>query len=72
MIQSLIIGIGLTLALVLVWTFVQYQWKNTFREEYLDDDVLADRRSCSNCGCNAICERKKEEQGKNFYKAETD
>ncbi len=62
MLQSLIVGIGLTVALVVVWTLIQAQWKNTFREEYLQEDVLAGRRSCSNCGCTTLCERKKEEE----------
>lgn len=74
MIQSLIIGIGLTLALVLVWTLVQTFWKKAFREEYLDDDVLAGRRSCSSCGCTSICERKEEERSevKKVYQTEND
>lgn len=64
MIQSLAIGIGLTLGLVLLWTLVQASWKNVFREEYPEEDVLAGRRSCSNCGCTSICMRKEEELGK--------
>jgi len=60
MIQSLMVGIGLTVALVLVWALVQAHWKNAFHEEYSGDDVLAGRRSCSNCGCTTICERKKD------------
>nr|WP_297789606.1 hypothetical protein [uncultured Allomuricauda sp.] len=58
MIKSLIIGIGLTVTIVLAWAFVQTLWKKTFREEYSEDDVLAGRRSCSNCGCTGFCERK--------------
>ena len=60
MLQSLLIGIGLTVALVVVWTLIQAQWKNTFREEYLQEDVLAGRRSCSNCGCTTQCALKQE------------
>ena len=60
MLESLFIGIGLTVALVVVWTLIQAQWKNTFREEYAQEDVLAGRRSCSNCGCTAQCELKQE------------
>lgn len=60
MFKSLIIGIGSIVVLVLIWTLVQTQWKNVFSEEYLEDDVLAGRRSCSNCGCtSSVCERKK-------------
>jgi hypothetical protein len=60
--QSLLIGMGLTLGLALVWTWVQTRWKDMFREEYSDDDALAGRRSCSNCGCTNVCERKKPAQ----------
>ena len=64
MFKSLIIGIGVTVTIVLVWALVQTLWKKTFREEYLEDDVLAGRRSCSNCGCTGICERKDNEYTK--------
>ncbi len=58
MIKSLIIGIVLTVTIVLVWALVQNQWKKVFREEYSEDDVLAGRRSCSNCGCTGFCDKK--------------
>lgn len=63
MFQSLIVGIGSIVVLVLLWTLVQTQWKNVFREEYLEDDVLVGRKSCSNCGCTSTsaCESRKEE-----------
>ncbi|MGB5357965.1 MAG: hypothetical protein WBN11_14845 [Eudoraea sp.] len=64
MIKSLMIGIGLILFLVLLWTVVQALWKKAFREEYIEDDVLAGRRSCSNCGCTTFCKRNEEEQPK--------
>jgi len=68
MIQSLVIGIGLTSALVLGWAVVQAHWKNIFREEYLEEDVLAGRRSCSNCGCTNLCKKNKE-GGSEFKKS---
>lgn len=58
MLRSLIIAIGLTVVLVLAWGLVQALWKNTFREEYTEEDVLAGRRSCSNCGCTTACANK--------------
>ena len=58
MIQSLIIGLGLIITIVLLWTFIQTQWRDTFQEEYFEDDVLAGRRSCSNCGCTTVCANK--------------
>jgi hypothetical protein len=60
MIKSLIIGIGVTVILVLAWVLVQIWWKNAFKDEYLEDDVLVGRKSCSNCGCTTVC---KEELG---------
>lgn len=61
MLQSLIIAVGLTVVMVLAWLLVQLLWKRVFSEEYREDDVLAGRRSCANCGCTGICERKQEE-----------
>ncbi|MBL7472203.1 hypothetical protein [Robertkochia sediminum] len=58
MLKSLVIGIGLTLSIVFFWALVQALWKKTFREEYSEDDVLAGRRSCSNCGCTTACATK--------------
>ena len=58
MFKSLIIGIGFIVTIAVAWVFVQTLWKKVFREEYADDDVLAGRRNCSNCGCTKVCERK--------------
>ncbi|MFL1013095.1 hypothetical protein [Flavisericum labens] len=58
MIKSLIIGIGFIVTIALAWALVQTLWKKVFQEEYNDDDVLAGRRNCSNCGCTTFCERK--------------
>ncbi|THD66614.1 hypothetical protein E7Z59_12550 [Robertkochia marina] len=59
--HSLLIGIGLIVSIVLVWVLVQVLWKDAFREEYREDDVLAGRRSCSNCGCTTQCGKKERE-----------
>ena len=58
MLTSLIIGIGFIVGLALAWTLVQTMWRNSFRDYITDEDVLADRRSCGNCGCSTACERK--------------
>lgn len=58
MLKSLVIGIGLTLVIVFFWALVQALWKKTFSDEYREDDVLAGRRSCSNCGCTTACSTK--------------
>lgn len=48
---------------MLGWTLVQIYWKKTFAANISDEDVLAERRSCSNCGCTTVCTRK---EGDNF------
>jgi hypothetical protein len=58
MIKSLVIGAGGIVGLMLVWVMIQFWWRKTFAEHLSDDDVLAGRTSCSNCGCTAVCERK--------------
>jgi hypothetical protein len=60
MVKSFIIGIGFIVTIAVAWVIVQILWKNNFREEYADDDVLAGRRNCSNCGCTTVCKRKEE------------
>jgi hypothetical protein len=60
MIESLFIAmVGIT-ALMTVWLIVQTLWRKTFRDYISDDDVLAERRSCKNCGCTTACSNKKE------------
>ena len=59
MIKSLAICIGGIVGLMLVWVTIQSLWRKMFAEYLSDDDVLAGRTSCSNCGCTAVCERKK-------------
>ena len=59
MIGSLIIGIVGIVSLLIIWIVVQSWWGKTFADQLSDDDVLAGRTSCSNCGCTAICEIKR-------------
>ncbi len=47
--------------LMLAWVGVQSLWRKTFSDYVNDEDVLAERRSCGNCGCITICENKKKE-----------
>lgn len=60
MIKSLIIGIGFIVTIAVAWVLVQTLWKKVFREEYHQDDAMAGRRNCSNCGCTTVCKRKEE------------
>ncbi|HFA49185.1 MAG TPA: hypothetical protein ENJ95_09225 [Bacteroidetes bacterium] len=59
MIHSLIIAAGGIIALMTIWAIIQFFWKKTFSEYISDDDVLADRKSCGNCGCTtSVCKNK--------------
>ena len=53
------IGIGGIVALMLLWALVQGFWRKTFAENITDQDVLAERRSCGNCGCTKVCKKEK-------------
>ncbi|MCO6477306.1 MAG: hypothetical protein J5I94_11825 [Phaeodactylibacter sp.] len=61
MIGSFLIGIGGMIFLMIGWALVQSLWRKSFSDYISDDDVLADRRSCGNCGCTTICENKREQ-----------
>ena len=61
MLESFIIAVGGIIAMMTLWVIVQMLWRKTFAEYLSDEDVLADRRSCSNCGCTTICENKRKQ-----------
>ena len=61
MLNTFLTGIGGIIALMIIWGIVQFFWKKTFSEFISDEDVMAERRSCGNCGCLTICENKKSE-----------
>jgi len=61
MLQTFLIGIGGIVGLMLVWLIVQTLWGRVFEDYISDEDVLADRRSCGNCGCATACSRRREE-----------
>ena len=49
--MTYLLSISIMVGLLLVWAFVQDRWKKTFPEDVLDDDALAGRSDCGNCGC---------------------
>ena len=53
------IGIGGIVSMMIIWVVVQSFWGKTFAEHLTDEDVLAGRTKCGNCGCTTICENKK-------------
>ena len=60
MLKSLVVGIGGVVGIMLVWIAVQRLWGKVFAEHLSDEDVMAGRSTCGNCGCATVCERKKE------------
>ena len=58
-ILTYLIGIGAIVSMMLAWVWVQSLWRDTFSENISDQDVLAERRSCCNCGCTTVCKKEK-------------
>jgi hypothetical protein len=55
MIKSLLIGMGGMVLLMVIWIMVQYYWGKTFSNELSDEDILASRKDCGQCGCTSDC-----------------
>ncbi|NQV53372.1 MAG: hypothetical protein HQ500_09325 [Flavobacteriales bacterium] len=52
---SYIIGIASIIGLMVIWVTVQEWWKKSFAEDVINDDALAGRSECGNCGCTTAC-----------------
>ncbi len=61
MFESYIIGIGGIIFLMVAWIVVQTLWGKVFPEHVVDEDVMAGRTKCSNCGCTTVCENKNQD-----------
>jgi len=61
MLQTYLIGIAGIVFLMVGWIAVQTWWGKTFPEHVIDDDVMAGRTKCSNCGCTTSCENKNQD-----------
>ena len=59
-ITSYLIAIIGIISMMGLWTLVQTYWKKVFTDYITDEDAMADRRSCGNCGCTTACETKKQ------------
>jgi hypothetical protein len=58
MTSSLIIGLIGVVALMVYWLLIQTVWRQMFADQITDEDVLAERRSCGNCGCGGgVCKK---------------
>jgi hypothetical protein len=58
MLQSMVIGIGAIVTMMVMWMVVQRLWGQTFSEHMTDEDAMSGRTKCSNCGCTTACENK--------------
>lgn len=59
MTSSLIIGLIGVVALMVYWLLIQTVWRQVFADQITDEDVLAERRSCGDCGCGGgVCKMK--------------
>ncbi len=65
MLKTTLIAIFAIVSLMLVWLLVQNLWRKLFADQISDEDVLAERRSCGDCGCNGICENNASRRVKN-------
>ncbi|MCP4120947.1 MAG: hypothetical protein GY751_04275 [Bacteroidetes bacterium] len=61
MIGSYVIGILGIVFLMLTWVLVQSWWGKVFPDDLVDEDVLAGRTDCGNCGCTTACKNKNEQ-----------
>jgi len=64
MIQSLLTAITAIVGLMLLWIIVQALWGKTFAEHVSDEDVMAGRTKCGNCGCTTLCKTRNEQLSK--------
>lgn len=61
MTSSLIIGLVGVVALMVYWLLIQTVWRQMFADQITDEDVLAERRSCGDCGCGGgVCKLNKD------------
>jgi hypothetical protein len=52
-------AIAIVVGLMLGWVGIQVLWRRVFTNYISETDVLAERRSCGQCGCTKACEKKK-------------
>jgi hypothetical protein len=58
LIKSFLIAALAIVGMMIAWTVVQTMWRKIFTGNAVGEDVLADRRSCSDCSCITICKNK--------------
>jgi hypothetical protein len=65
MLKSFLIGAGIIAGLMILWVMVQTYWGKSFADYIDDEDVLAARGGCGNCGCMNACKNKTAKSYKN-------
>lgn len=58
MLDSLFIAVVGIVAMMVLWVIVQKFWGHTFAEYTTDEDVMAGRTKCANCGCTTVCKNR--------------
>ena len=58
MIESYIIAIIGIVTLMVAWIGVQTLWRKIFSDHVSDEDAMAERTKCTNCGCTKVCQNK--------------
>lgn len=52
------IAILIITGLMILWIFIQFLWKNIFLGSEAQEDALASRSDCGNCGRSTTCSKK--------------
>ena len=55
MFETIIIAIGGVVGMMILWTGIQALWRKVFSDHIVEEDVLAGRTKCGNCGCVTVC-----------------
>jgi len=55
MIETFIIAVAGIVGLMILWIVIQTLWRSVFADHIAEDDVLAGRTKCANCGCVSVC-----------------
>ncbi len=58
MLNTYIIAIVGIISMMVGWVFIQALWRTVFSDHVSDEDALAERTKCSNCGCKTVCKKK--------------
>ncbi|MEO9806002.1 MAG: hypothetical protein ABJF04_22275 [Reichenbachiella sp.] len=60
MLKEYLISIIGIVSLMIIWMGVQSMWRKMFSAHLSDEDALAERTRCTNCGCTTVCKNKRD------------